>query len=113
MMIYKVKGDGLQKYSLCQKGYTYKICMCNDPLPNTYSGKQMLPLHDIVVAFFDTVEGKHHKCSMDNLYNSDAFFKASYNQDNITDSCCYEERNERHNSMRYTRLIEVKVDILR
>ena len=30
---YKEKGDGLQTYAICQKGYTYQIIMCNDPSP--------------------------------------------------------------------------------
>ena len=79
--MYKSKDDELQTYDLSQKGYRYKICMCNDPLPKTYSAIRMLPLHDIVMAFFDTVEGKHHQCAMDHLYNSDAFSKATYNHE--------------------------------
>ena len=29
-MTYKVEGDGLHKYAICQKLYAYKIFMCND-----------------------------------------------------------------------------------
>ena len=54
--------------------------MCNDPLQKQLS-KSMLPLHAIVVDFFDNVEGKYHQCAMDNIYNSDAFFKAAYSID--------------------------------
>ena len=75
--MYKEKCDGLQKYDLFQKGYTYKIFMCNDPLSKTYLAKRMLSLHAIVMAFFDTVEEKHHKCAMNNIYKSDAFFRAA------------------------------------
>ena len=78
----KAKGDGLQTYALFQKGYKYKIFMCNDASPKTYSSKRMLILHDIVMAFFDTVEGKHHHYAMYNIYNSDAFFRAVYNHEN-------------------------------
>ena len=78
-MIYRAKGDRLYTYVLCQKGYTYKIFMWNDPLPKTYLAKKILPLHARVMAFFDTVEEKHHQCAMDHLYNSDAFFKGAYN----------------------------------
>ena len=45
--------------------------------------KRMLPLHDIVMALFDTVEEKHHKGAMDNLYNSADFFKVAYNHKKI------------------------------
>ena len=76
MMMYKAKGDVLQIYALFQKGYRYKIFMCNDPSPKTYLAKSILSLHARVMAFFDNVEEKHHQCVMDNLYNSDAFFKA-------------------------------------
>ena len=81
ILMYKSKGDGLQTYALFQKGYKYKIFMCNDASPKTYSSKRMLILHDIVMAFFDTVEGKHHQCAMDHLYNSDDFSKATYNHE--------------------------------
>ena len=62
--MYKAKGDVLHKYALCQKGYTYKIPMCNDSLPKTYLDKRMLSLHTRVMAFFDTVEEKNHQCAM-------------------------------------------------
>ena len=45
---------------------------------------------------------------MDNLYNSDEFFEAAYNHEQITDSWCYEKRKERHPAICYTRGIEVK-----
>ena len=38
-----------------------------------------MPLDARGVALFDTVEGKHYQCEMDNLYNSAIFFKAAYN----------------------------------
>ena len=38
----------------------------------------LLPLHTRVMAFFDTVEGKHHQCAMYNLCKSGGFFKAAY-----------------------------------
>ena len=31
----------------------------------------------LIMVFFYTVEEKHHKCAMYNLYNSDAFFQGS------------------------------------
>ena len=46
-----------------------------------YLAKRMLPLYARVVDFFDTEEGKHHQCAMENLYNSDAFFKAVNNHE--------------------------------
>ena len=55
--------------------------MCNDSLPKKYLAKRMLPLHARVMDIFDTVEEKHHKCTMDNIYNLDAFFKSSYNHE--------------------------------
>ena len=51
--------------------------MCNDTVSKTYLAKRMCPVDAITMAFFDTVEGKHHQCSMDNLYNSATFFKES------------------------------------
>ena len=80
-MMYKSKGDGLQTYAIFQKVCTYRIFMCNNPLPKTYLAKSMLPLYDIVMAFFDNVEETHHQCAMDNIYNSAAFFKAAYNHE--------------------------------
>ena len=109
MMRYKEKGDELQTYySLCQKGYTYQIFMCNDPLQQKKIAKRMLPLHLKVMFIFDTVDGKHHQRAMDNIYISGTFFKAAYNYEKITDSWCYTERSERHSAIRYTRIIEVK-----
>ena len=70
--------------------------MCNDPFPKTYLAKMMLPLHARVMAFFDTVEEKHHQCAMYNIYNLDSFYKEVYNHDKNTDLWCYEERNERN-----------------
>ena len=32
-MMYKEKGDGLQTHDICQKGYKYKVFVCNDPFP--------------------------------------------------------------------------------
>ena len=78
MMMYKSKVSVLQRYYLCQKGYIYKIFMCNDPLPKINLSKRMLSLHAIVMAFSDDLEGRHHQCAMDNIYNSDAIFEASY-----------------------------------
>ena len=80
-MTQKAEVDKLKTYALFQKGYTYKICMCNDPEPKTYLDKRMSPLHDIVMTLFDTVEEKHHRCSMYNLYNSATFFKVAYNHE--------------------------------
>ena len=79
--------------------------MCNDPLSKIYLAKRMVPLHAIVVAFFDTVR------AMYNIYNSDAFSKAAYNHEKITESWCYKERNEWHPVTCYTRGIEVKEGI--
>ena len=56
MKTYKEKGYLLQTYALCQKEYTYKIFMCNDPSPKTYLAKSMLLIHARVVASFYTVE---------------------------------------------------------
>ena len=34
-MTYTEEGGGLQTYAIFQKGYTYKIFMCNDPVSKT------------------------------------------------------------------------------
>ena len=57
---YKAEGDGFQADTICQKLYIYQIFVCNDPLPKTHLDKIMLPIHDIVLALIDYVEGKHH-----------------------------------------------------
>ena len=108
MMAYKEKGGGLQTDAIFQKEYTYQIFMCNYPLPKIYLAKRVLPPHARVMAFFNTMEEKHHQLAMDNLYKSDDFFTAAYNHEKITDSLCYKERNESHPAMRYTTGIEVK-----
>ena len=78
MMAYKEKGGGLQTDAIFQKEYTYQIFMCNYPLPKIYLAKRVLPPHARVMAFFYTMEGKHHQLAMDNLYKSDDFFTAAY-----------------------------------
>ena len=75
--MYKGKGYGLQTYALYKKGYKYKIFMFNDTSSKYYLAKRMLPLHARVMAIFDTVEEKRHQYAMDNIYNSDTFFKAA------------------------------------
>ena len=55
--------------------------MCNDPVSKKYLTKRLLPLDARVMALFDIVEGKHHQCEMDNIYNSDDFFKAASNNE--------------------------------
>ena len=66
------------RHMVFQKGYAYKIFMCNDPSTKIYTAKNMLPLHDRVLAFFDAVEEKHYQRVMDHLYISDAFLKSAY-----------------------------------
>ena len=53
--------------------------MRNDPAPKKYMDEGLSPLHSRVMALFDTLEDKHHQCSMDNLYNSVAFCRAAVN----------------------------------
>ena len=43
--------------------------------------KKIFPLHARVMDFFDTVDEKRHQCAMDNIYNSDDFLKAAYNNE--------------------------------
>ena len=68
-MMYKVEVYGLQADALFKKGYTYQAFMCTDPDLKTYLSKILSPLHDILIALFDTIEGKNHQCTMDNVYN--------------------------------------------
>ena len=44
-----------------------KTFMYNDPSPKTYLAKRMLQIHPRMMAFFYTVEEKHHQCAMDNI----------------------------------------------
>ena len=76
-MKYTAEGDGLQEDAIFQKGYTFQSFMCTDPDLKTYLSKILSPLHDVLMALFDTVEGKNHQCTMDNIYNSAAFFKVA------------------------------------
>ena len=54
IMMYKAEGGGLQAYGIFQKGYTYQIFICNDPLSKTYLSKSMSPLGFRVVELLDT-----------------------------------------------------------
>ena len=107
-MTYKAKGDGLQTFDICQKVYTYQIFICNDPSPETYLAKYVLPLHARVMALFDTV-GKNTINGQWIIYTTHPKFSRhrTITREN-TDSWCYEERNERYPSMRFTIGIEVK-----
>ena len=53
--------------------------MCNDPVSKTHLSKSMSPLDSGVIALYDTVEGKRHQQTMDNIYNPSNFFKVVYN----------------------------------
>ena len=107
-MKYKAKCDGLQTYAIFQRGYTYQIFMYYDRLPKPYLDESIFPLHARVMALFDTVE--------ENAINAQCIISTTKptfsRQRNImrksTDSWCYKERNERHPTMHYTRVIEVK-----
>ena len=79
-MTYNVEGDGLQKYDIFQKVYTYQISICNDPVSKKYLTKRLSSLDAIVMELFDTEAEKKYQCAMDNIYNSATFFKAAYNQ---------------------------------
>ena len=59
---------------------TYIEYLCEIILRQKIS-RRMLPLYSRVMALFYTVNEKHHKWSMDNLYNSDAFSKAAYDHE--------------------------------
>ena len=76
---YKAEGDGFQADALCQDGFTYQVYMRNDRAPAKYLKNGLSPLHSRVMALFDSVKEDYHQCAMDNLYNSAAFCKASYN----------------------------------
>ena len=55
--------------------------MCRDPVPKLYFSKIMSPLKFRVITLLGTVEGKLHPYTMDNLCNSDTFFKIAYNSE--------------------------------
>ena len=75
-MTYKAEGDGLQADDICKKGYTYQVFMCTDPA-QFFLSKILSPIHDRLMVLFDTVEGGNQQCTMDNIYNSAAFFKGA------------------------------------
>ena len=110
---YRAKGDGLQKYSLCHKGYIYQKFMHNYLPPKTYLSKRMLTPHAIVMALFDNVEWKPNQCTVDNIYNSAAISRQRAIMIKVTESWCYNKSNKSHPIMIYTRVIEVKDIILR
>ena len=76
---YKNEGDGFQADALCQDGFTYQICMINDPDPLKYIKEVLSPLHSKVMALFDSLRYFYHHCAMENLYNSFVFFKKAFN----------------------------------
>ena len=49
--------------------------MCNDPMPKTYLPKSLSPLGARGMTLFNTLEGKHYQCAMDNIYYSAKNFK--------------------------------------
>ena len=51
--------------------------MRNDPPPMKHSST-LLPLHARVMSLYDTLKEKFHHIGFDNLYNSAAFFRASF-----------------------------------
>ena len=51
---------------------------CHDPPPKEYIDKGLRALHARVMKLFDTVEDKHHRCGVDNLYISAKFCKDAY-----------------------------------
>ena len=53
--------------------------MCNYLVSKTYLSKMLLPLYAIAMPLFDSVEGKHRQCAMENIYNLATFFRAAYN----------------------------------
>ena len=71
-MTYKEEVNELQTNAICQKWYTYQVCMCTDTVTKICLDKSMSQLYVRVMDIFDTVEVKHHQCAMDNLYNSSA-----------------------------------------
>ena len=53
--------------------------MCNYLVSKIYLSKRLLPLYAIAMPLFDSVEGKHRQCAMENIYNLATFFRAAYN----------------------------------
>ena len=53
--------------------------MRNDRAPPKYLKQGLSPLHSRVMGLFDSITDEYHQCAMDNLYNSAAFCKASFN----------------------------------
>ena len=53
--------------------------MRNDPAIKNYLKQGLSPLHSRVMELFDALKDSYHHCTMDNLYNSAAFFRAAYN----------------------------------
>ena len=75
---YKKEGDGFQCDALCSDGYTFAFYFRNQPPPEKYVHQGLSPLHARVMALFDSLEDKFHRCGMDNLYTSGRFCKAGY-----------------------------------
>ena len=73
---YKAEGDVFQSDALCDEGFTYQVYMRNDHAPKKYLKQGLSPLHSRVMELFDDVRDSYHHYTMDNLYNSDAFFRA-------------------------------------
>jgi Transposase IS4/SAP domain len=79
---YKAEGDGFQCDALCEGGYTLSFYFRNEPAPAKYLSVGMSPLHSRVMALFDCLKDKYHRCGMDNLYMSAKFARNSFNHPN-------------------------------
>ena len=79
---YKREGDGFQCDTLCSDGYTFDFFFRNDEAPKKYTKQGLSPLHSRVMALFDSLGHKFHRCGMDNLYTSARFCKAAYKHTN-------------------------------
>ena len=79
---FKAEGDELMADALCDDEYLYQIYFQNDPALKKYLDMGLSPLLARTMTLFDDLRDEYHCCSMDNLYNSDAFFRHAYNNNN-------------------------------
>ena len=67
---YRNEGNSFQVGEHVQEGYTYQLYIRNDQEHPKYLKQGLSLFHLQVNNMFYSVKDEHHKCEMDNLYNS-------------------------------------------
>ena len=79
---YKAEGDGFQRDTLCESGFTWMFHFRNQLAPRNWTRKGYSPLHARIPSMFVQLETEHHNCWFDNLYLSARFEKGAITHKN-------------------------------